>query len=326
MNPGVSVILPICHGGRFLRTALSTLGEAVSPSEGFEILVVGDPLHLAGLQDAVSSTVPLRFINHTGNRASALNAACAAARGEIWAFADDDCIIPRDWLLQIEHAMAQHPGAAGIGGTDLLPQKSGLFDRSLDLTLNSFAATGGIRNATSVSAGRYYPKLWNMAVRARAGHLAANGNHVFNPLLNVHEDVELADRIMKGGGIILRTPEIAVGHYRDTNFRSFLFRNFHMGQVCRSQGIHRQVHTLAAGFFTALIMAGLIAPFSVLAMWVFCVLSGCYTCMLVISGFSAAWSSRHILLVFTVPALIVSLHVSRIIGYCNTISSTRSSR
>ncbi len=121
-----------------------------------------------------------------------------------------------------EH-LAVNPDAVVIGGRDELPQTAGTFDLALDQTLNSFAGTGGIRRNSGSKVGRYYPKLWNMTVRADAARQAAVKSMIFNPMLPVHEDVDLVERIIRQGGQVVHAPEIVVGHFRDTNFSSFFF-------------------------------------------------------------------------------------------------------
>lgn len=315
MPPKYSVILPICHAGKFLHEALETLSKATSPHGGFELLVVGDSPDMKIAKDATVLTSRAIFIRHGGSRAAALNAACAAASGEIWVFADDDCVFPQDWLLRIERTLENHPEAAVVGGRDQLPKDAALFDASLDHALNSFAGTGGIRNDFSIRAGQYYPKLWNMIVRAEAAIRVSFGHDIFNPNLCVHEDVELVDRIIKSGGQVLYEPEIVVGHFRDTNFSSFFFRNLHMAQVCRAKGIHKRAHCAALCYFVAILLTAATAPFLSVSAWTFGVLSGSYATLLGVTGLAAAWRSRRPALGLTVPTLILSLHAARAIGF-----------
>lgn len=322
MPPKYSVILPVCHAGKFLYAALESLAQTSSPQAGFEILVVGDSPDMDIARSKIMPANRSVFIRHGGSRAAALNAACAVAQGEIWVFADDDCVFPKDWLLRIERALKDHPEAAVVGGRDQLPKVAALFDTSLDHALNSFAGTGGIRNDFSIRAGNYYPKLWNMIIRAEAAIRVSPGHDIFNTNLCVHEDVELVDRIIKNGGQVLYEPEIVVGHYRDTNFPSFFCRNLHMAQVCRAKGIHRRAHLAAVCFFVAIFLTAAAAPVLSASAWTFGVLSGSYATLLGLTGLTAAWRSHRPVLALTVPALIISLHVARAIGF-STITPSR---
>lgn len=315
MPPRYSVILPICHGGKFLHTALSTLARVAVPQGGVEVLVVGDSPDALAPEMAGADSPEFRFLRHAGNRSAALNAACTAARGEIWIFADDDCAFPADWLLRIERALDDHPRAAVIGGRDVLPPQARHFDRALDHALNSFAGTGGIRTHSGLRAGRYYPKLWNMTVRADAARQASPHAMFFDPDLAVHEDVELVERIANKNAEIVHVPEVVVHHYRDTTFPSFFLRNLRMAKVCRERGIHRRAHLALAAFFAALPLTGLTSMVFPAMSPVPLLLCAGYGTLLCATGLVSAWQSRQLSLAITVPALIVALHVARALGF-----------
>jgi GT2 family glycosyltransferase len=315
MQPKYSVLIPVCHGGSFLSTALATLKKVAVPEKGFEVVLVGDSPEI--LKNMTSLQPEIRYIRkHAGSRAAALNAACAAARGCFWVFADDDCIFPQDWLLRIEHSLAVNPDAVVIGGRDELPHTAGAFDLALDQTLNSFAGTGGIRRNSGSKVGRYYPKLWNMTVRADAARQAAVKSMIFDPTLPVHEDVDLVERIIRQGGQVVHAPEIVVGHFRDTNFISFFFRNFRMARVCRVLGLHRHAHLALAAVVPGLLLFGIVTIAAPALKSVFFLLIGMYITALLLTGIGRALKTRRISLVILVPLLILTLHTARGLGYC----------
>lgn len=316
MTAKYSVIIPVCHGGAFLGTALSTLSKVAIPPGGAEFLIVGESREI--VPTIVPENAADRFLlvrHHGPNRSSMLNAACGQAAGDVWVFADDDCSFPQDWLLRIDRAIAEHPEAAVLGGRDELPSRAGLFDMALDRALNSFAGTGGIRTNASYRAGRYHPKLWNMVVRADAARRVASGGAVFDPNLAVHEDVDLIERIVKSGGPIVHEPDIVVGHYRDTTFGSFFLRNLRMARVCREKGIHIRAHAALVLLFTVLLGTGFAAP-AFPALWPIHVLMfGAYGALLCSAGVAGAWQARRPTLTLAVPAFILALHISRALGF-----------
>jgi GT2 family glycosyltransferase len=324
MLPHYSVIIPVCHGGVFLQRAAASLNRLKAPADGFEILIVGEAAELDAVESIPRELDTIRIIRHSGNRSSALNEACAAAKGNILVFADDDCVFPDDWLLRIEEALGRHPEADVIGGSDRLPENAGLFDQALDHALNSIAATGGIRKDAGLGAGQYYPKLWNMVVRAQAGRLAARPEGLFDTNLHVHEDVDLVERIRQNDGKVLYVPDIVVGHYRDTNLRSFVLRNMHMARVCRKKGIHTRAHLALALFFGTMLVSAGAATFLYPASLTLKLLFGGYAALLAASGLDAARNSRRPALLFAVPGLIFALHAARATGYVSgSVDDTR---
>lgn len=315
MPPHYSVIIPVCHGGVFLHRAASSLKRLKTPAGGFEILIVGEAAELDAVDSICRQKEAIRIIRHSGNRSSSLNKACAAAKGNVLVFADDDCVFPDDWLLRIEKTLKQHPDVSVIGGSDRLPENATLFDQALDQALNSFAATGGIRKDARLGVGQYYPKLWNMVVRAEAGRLVTRPEGLFDVNLHVHEDVDLIERIRKNGGRILYAPDIVVGHYRDTNFYSFVIRNMNMARVCRQKKIHTQAHLALAFFFGTMLVLAVAGTTLYPASLTLKLLLGSYAALLAASGLNAARRSRRPTLLFAVPVLIFTLHTSRVAGY-----------
>jgi len=314
-----SVILPVCHGGVFLEKALLSLARLLSPAGSFEVIVAGD-LEGENIQWPGAMAPKWKIINQTGNRSKALNAACAAAAGSIWVFSDDDCVFPPDWLLKIDDFMNRHPKAAAAGGADVLPQGATSFDVALDAVLNSWVATGGTRSDRLVKAGAYYPKLWNMAVRAdAAGHSALegqNGRLIFDPNLPVHEDVDLIDRIRRAkAGAILYAPEIVVEHSRDTTYAEFFKRNAAMARVSRQKKIHVQSHRMMSAALPGLLVLSLLSLWFDTARWALCAVLLGYSAMLLLPAVFGAWRKKRAQLLFWMPILLGSMHLARAVGY-----------
>lgn len=319
MIPKFSVILPVCHGGRFLTQALASLARVSSPRDGFEVLVAGKIDGMINLSVFDSDQAELRMVVSEGTRSAMLNAACAAARGTVWVFADDDCVFPADWLVNVEQSLITHPDAAVLGGVDILVPGAGVFDLALDEVLNSFLGTGGARQDGVVRVGRYYPKLWNMTVLTDAAKQAAldasQQELIFDPSLSVHEDVDLTTRISARGGKVVYAPDVRVGHCRDTNFTSFFKRNLDMAQICRRRGIHRTAHSALVALMIGLPVMG-VASLVVEALKVFFLSAvGVYAAAVVLTGIKGAVKKKRAVLTGWIPVLIVSLHVARAVGY-----------
>ena len=317
--PKFSVIVPVCHGGKFLCQALTTLANVVSPPGGFEVLIAGKKQAVSNLSAFEFNQDKLRKVEGEGNRSAILNAACAAARGSVWVFADDDCVFPADWLLNVEQSLVAHPDAAILGGADILAHGAGVFDLALDEVLNSFVGTGGVRRGSSVSAGSYYPKLWNMTVLAAEAKKAALRETdlylIFDPLLDVHEDVDLTRRILACGGKVAYVPEVIVEHCRDTNFVSFFKRNMSMAQICKRLDVHRGAHLMLVALMIGLPIMGVVSLFVEVLKGIFLSVVGLYAASVLLTGIKGAVKKTRAVLAGLIPALIVSLHVARAAGY-----------
>jgi GT2 family glycosyltransferase len=320
-----TVILPVCHGGVSLVKALNSLSQVEYTADSFEVIVAGthddtESKNTVGAESA-RSMLDIKYIGCSDRkRVRALNAACSTARGRILVFADDDCIFRKEWLQKFSEVFSREDNIGIVGGQDELERKNSAFDLALDITLNSFFGTGGLRSGTGPRAGKYYPKLWNMAIlREVALSVSLKTDKgltlVFNESLSVHEDVDLADRIEQSGRRIIYAPEVRVGHERDTTFRDFVHRNFTMARVARVVGVHRLPHlaltTFALGGPALAIASFFVTPLR--SVLLTCL--GIYAAILLGVGISGFRRSGSVRVLAITTGLLVSLHLARGLGY-----------
>ncbi len=322
-----TIIMPVCHGGRFLRTALSSIHGLDYPADRMEVLVTGaeeDAVSRGIVRDeAVSSGYDIFHIPIARpSRAAMLNAACNVARGRVLVFADDDCVFLPDWLNRIEAALRQHTDIEiGIlGGSDTHERDARPFNLALDYVFNSFIGTGGLRRGRGARVGKYYPKLWNMAVpRDIASQVALDASEgspkIFDETLSVHEDVDLAERIEMKGRKIVFAPEVMVMHSRDTTLGSFIRRSFRMARIARSLGVHRLPHMLlmifAVGLCALPLLSAVYQPMKML-LWI---VLGAYLTVLLISAAGGLKQTGKLSVFAFVPLLLMSLHFARGFGF-----------
>jgi GT2 family glycosyltransferase len=324
-GPEFTIIIPVCHDKQFLRKALASLRQIDFPADCFEVIVAGtnnaEDLGNVFEYELDKKDFSFTYIGCSVNkRSNKLNAACRAARGRILAFTDDDCVFPGNWLKKLQKVFETEGNIGIVGGRDELEHVGSMYDISLDIVLNSFFATGGLRTGLKTSLGKYYPKLWNMAVPrdvAMEGTASFDkGNSmVFNESLNVHEDVDLADRIEKSGKRIIFAPEWYIGHYRDTTFLSFFLRNIDMGSVSRGIGIHRLPHGVLAAFAVGTPLLILCAFFFDFLRMPLFILLGVYGSILLVTAVKGFLKTKILTVLFIVPVLTASLHIARGIGF-----------
>jgi glycosyltransferase involved in cell wall biosynthesis len=93
--PRVSVIIPVLDDQERLDRCLAALANQTYPADRFEVIVVDNGSRRRARVDAARARVVVEL--RPGSYA-ARNAGIAAARGEIFAFTDADCIPAHDWL------------------------------------------------------------------------------------------------------------------------------------------------------------------------------------------------------------------------------------
>lgn len=324
-NLEFSIILPVCHGGSFLRNALISLHDLAYPPNSFEVLVAADENDRISRKTVESESADVGYDIHyvaapSSNRSAKLNSACSVARGRVLVFADDDCMFFPDWLQKIHNAFEREPDAGVVGGLDELMKSGSAFDLGLDYVLNSFLGTGGVRRGSGFRVGKYYPKLWNMAIPRKVALKASlNGRngvlHVFKESLIVNEDVDLGERIEQLGRRIVFAPDVRVKHCRDTTFGSFVRRNFTMARICRRLGLQQFPHIILAACALSLLTLALSSFFFEPLRKIFLICSGGYTLLLITGGIRAFLCTKKKLLLAIVPSLLVGLHFARGLGY-----------
>ncbi|PYM04307.1 MAG: glycosyl transferase, partial [Verrucomicrobia bacterium] len=117
-TPSVSVIVCSYNAGATLRPCLESLGKIDYPK--FEIVLVDD-----GSTDntaQIAAGFPnVRYV-HQPNRglSVARNTGAAAARGEVLAYTDADCMADVDWLYYLIGTLT-NADFAGVGGPNVPP-------------------------------------------------------------------------------------------------------------------------------------------------------------------------------------------------------------
>ncbi|MHB8382349.1 MAG: glycosyltransferase family 2 protein [Candidatus Binataceae bacterium] len=121
-TPMVSVVVCAYDAERTMRQCLESLTRVVYPN--FEVVIVDD-----GSRDRtaeISMEFPQFRLIRQPNKGLAIarNAGAHAARGEIIAYTDSDCVVDPHWLTLIVRAM-QEGGFDGCGGPNYAPHEDG---------------------------------------------------------------------------------------------------------------------------------------------------------------------------------------------------------
>jgi glycosyltransferase involved in cell wall biosynthesis len=118
----VAVSVIVCTRNRCAALAqlLESLTRLATPRDlSWELVIVdnGSTDGTAVLLDSFAERIPMsRVFEPCKGLSRARNAGLHAARGEILAFTDDDCIPSPDWLSEIVVQFARDPALAGLGG------------------------------------------------------------------------------------------------------------------------------------------------------------------------------------------------------------------
>lgn len=111
--PSISIVIPVLNAARLLPGCLESIRRLERGGQGLEILVVDN-----GSTDDTASVARERgatvLTESRPGPYAARNRGAAAARGEIIAFTDADCILDSGWAMALEAAMAQLDAVCGL--------------------------------------------------------------------------------------------------------------------------------------------------------------------------------------------------------------------
>ena len=143
--------------------------EALEFEKGdFEILFVDDG-STDGFKNFVenyktSSTLNIRTIYQTNKGpGAARNSGMKRAFGDYFLFVDSDCLLPKNWLDEIERALKKNNYDA-FGGPDAAHRDFSPLLKAISYCMTSFIGTGGTRGRRK-SVAKFYPRSFNMGVK-----------------------------------------------------------------------------------------------------------------------------------------------------------------
>ena len=168
------------------------------------------------------------------------------AHGEYMLILDSDCIIPENYLKEVETEL-QREKADAFGGPDRAHESFSGVQKAINYAMTSFFTTGGIRGGKK-KLDKFYPRSFNMGIRKDV-YQALGG---FSKM-RFGEDIDFSIRIFKGGYACRLFPEAWVWHKRRTDLKKF-FKQVHNSGIARINLYKKYpeslklVHTLPALF------------------------------------------------------------------------------
>jgi mycofactocin glycosyltransferase len=220
--PLVSIIIPVYNRPDELEACLASLQQLDYPPGRVEVIVVDDASwdHTAAM--ARRFDVRLIIQPHNMGQSAARNTGAAAARGEILAFLDSDCVAEPGWLSELVPYF-QDSRVALVGGYVAACYDEKLMDRYEQVC--SALNMGADPAMGSGSSSVFYVPTCNMLVR-RDIYSQAGG---LDESLHVGEDVDLCWRLMADHHHLLYVPRGRVLHKHRSNLLSGFARRFDYG-------------------------------------------------------------------------------------------------
>jgi GT2 family glycosyltransferase len=219
-SPMISVVVCAFNAERTMEACLESLWDLPYPR--YEVIVVNDGSTDGTLEIARRyEGGRLRIIDQQNlGLSAARNVGTAAARGEIVAFTDSDCVVDPDWLTYLAYKLRD--GFVAVGGPNLPPPENGLVP-----SVVAVSPGGPTHVLLDDDLAEHIPGC-NMAFRKSA----LEEIHGFDPVYtSAGDDVDLCWRLQNAGYPIGFSPVALVWHFRRHTVRAYLKQQMGYGKA-----------------------------------------------------------------------------------------------
>jgi glycosyltransferase involved in cell wall biosynthesis len=223
-----SVIVPTFNRADEIKELLDSLSKQTVPHNNFEIIIVDDGSTdntkevIESIKSKFDLNIRTLYQNHKGP-GEARNLGMKNAKGKYFVFIDSDCIADKNWLSAYKKEVEQKD-VAGFGGPDSVLPNFKPVQKAIDYSMTSFITTGGIRGHSKKKISKYYPRSFNMGVRAdiveRIGGMGK---------LRHGQDIEFSNRILSTGEPIVKVAGAMVYHKRRISIKKFFKQVYNWG-------------------------------------------------------------------------------------------------
>jgi glycosyltransferase involved in cell wall biosynthesis len=192
----ISIVVPTYNEEQNIERCLRSLNDQTVPRNTYEIIVV-DGNSKDRTRELAEPLADKVFIQTSKRVGGARNDGAMAARGDIIATTDADCILPRDWVERIERDFAEK--------------------KIVQLYGTVYPIEGGIRNNLSLLGATVFSRLgyYTRTIYFTLGCNTAFDREAFMQAgmyrcIDAGDDLEIAQRMRKLGKVYL-DPALKVG-------------------------------------------------------------------------------------------------------------------
>ncbi len=211
-----SIIIPVYNRPDEIKELLESLSISDYNKE-YEIVIVEDGSTLTCKNEVEQFKQKLNiayYFKENSGPGDSRNYGMKVAKGDYFIIFDSDCIIPKQYLNEVEKELTANYVDC-FGGSDAALDSFSDVQKAINFAMTSFLTTGGIRGG-SEKLNKFQPRSFNMGI----SKIAFEDSHGFG---NIHpgEDPDLTIRLWKLGYETRLFSKAFVYHKRRIDWNKF---------------------------------------------------------------------------------------------------------
>lgn len=221
-----SFIIPVYNRPDEIDELLDSLTKQTY-TKSFEIVIIedGSSIPCESIVDKYRGKLNLTYyLKYNSGPGDSRNFGMQYAKGDYYIILDSDCIIPSNYLTEVESSLNEKYVDCFGGPDNMLPSFTSI-QKAINFTMTSVLTTGGVRGA-SEKLEKFQPRSFNMGISKKAFE-ASKG------FSNIHpgEDPDLSIRLWKLGFETKLISKAFVYHKRRIDWEKFYIQVNKFGKV-----------------------------------------------------------------------------------------------
>ncbi|MDI1316964.1 glycosyltransferase [Flavobacterium sp.] len=211
-----SIIIPVYNRPDEISELLESLVNSDYDKE-YEIVIIEDGSSITSENECKRFKNKLNisyYFKENSGPGDSRNFGMKVAKGDYYVIFDSDCIIPRQYLSEVEKELTT-TYVDCFGGSDAALESFSDVQKAINFAMTSFLTTGGIRGG-SEKLNKFQPRSFNMGISKKAFEESKGFG-------NIHpgEDPDLSIRLWKMGYETRLFPKAFVYHKRRIDWDKF---------------------------------------------------------------------------------------------------------
>lgn len=326
--PSVSVIIPCRNEEEFIERCLDSIIGNDYPKDRLEVIVIdglSEDRTREILREYTSRHPFIKVLDNPSREVQlALNVGIEASQGQIVMRADAHSMYKSNYISECVRALREY-SADNVGGRWVtVPRSNSLFARAICHAMSTSFGVGNayyrlrklFLDAPVLSEPRWEIHVAYFCCRKEVFHRIG----LFNELLDRSEDVDFRARLKRAGFRTLFVPTIECYYSMRTKYLDFVKHMFRNGlwvllPLNRATGLPFSMRHIVPLLFTlSLLLTGILAIHSVVAIWLFAVIVTAYSAASLFCSTAIAIRERDSRLICLLPVIFLSLHLSYGLG------------